>query len=174
MTGARVAAVPRVNRPMVGAAEFRRTMGRYPTGIAVVTSMYQGVPYGFTVNSFVSVSLEPPLLSFCASRTSTTWPAIRAAGRFAVTVLGAGQDEVCRAFAAKGADRFSSFAWSLTSLGQPLLDDAVAWFDCEIAQVYPAGDHEIVLGTILDVGEDSTAVPLVFHRGSVQPLTDPA
>jgi len=174
MTAARTTTAPWVDRPMVGAAAFRRAMGRYPTGVAVVASMYQGVPYGFTVNSFVSVSLEPLLLSFCASRTSTTWPAIRAAGRFAVSVLAADQDEVCRTFAAKGADRFSAFAWSLTSLGQPLLDGAVAWFDCEMAEVYPAGDHEIVLGAVREVGEDPTAVPLVFHRGGVQPLLDPA
>ena len=123
------------------------------------------------VGSFASVSLDPLLLSFCAGRSSSTWPAIRAAGRFAVSVLAADQAEVCRTFAARGADRFSRFAWSLTAQGQPLLDDAVAWFDCEITEVFPAGDHEIVLGAVLDVGERAGAAPLVFHRGAVGPIS---
>ena len=73
-----------VHPTTVGPAEFRLAMGRYPTGIAVVAAMHEGVPHGFTVNSFASVSLDPLLLSFCAGRSSSTWPAIRAAGRFDV------------------------------------------------------------------------------------------
>jgi 3-hydroxy-9,10-secoandrosta-1,3,5(10)-triene-9,17-dione monooxygenase reductase component len=149
------------------AAEFCRVMGSFPTGVVVVSARYEGNPYGMTVNSFASVSLDPLLLMFCAARDSSTWPRLRAAGRFAVSVLGADQEKVCRLFATKGADRFASLPWSLNGSGQPILDNAIAWFDCVIAEVVPAGDHEIVLGSVLNVHERVGGEPLVFHRGAL-------
>src|SRR6266536_816843 len=117
-------------------------MGRFPTGVVVVAALHGGRPYGMSVNSFASVSLDPLMVMFCAARDSGTWPSLRAAGRFAVCVLGADQEEACRLFATKGADRFAAQSWSLNASGQPTLDDAIAWFDCVTADVFPGGDHE--------------------------------
>jgi flavin reductase (DIM6/NTAB) family NADH-FMN oxidoreductase RutF len=147
------------------AAEFRRVMGRFPTGVVVVAAQHAGQPYGMSVNSFASVSLDPLLLMFCASRDSNTWPYLRAAGRFAVSVLGAHQAEACRVFATRGTDRFATLPWSLNPSGQPVLDEAIAWFDCVLAEIIPAGDHEIVVGRVLDLRERGDGEPLVFHRG---------
>lgn len=152
-------------------AEFRRIMGRFPTGVVVVAAMYRGLPHGMSVNSFISVSLNPLLVMFCAARDSTTWPHLRSAGRFSVSVLGADQEQACRVFATKGADRFASLPWSLNRSGQPVLDEAIAWFDCALAQVLPAGDHEIVLGRVLHMEERVDGEPLLFHRGSYSGLS---
>jgi len=153
------------------AVEFRRVMGRFPTGVVVVATRYHGRPYGMSVNSFASVSLDPLMLMFCAARDSSTWPYLRKAGRFAVSVLGAGQEEACRLFATKGADRFAGLSWSLNASGQPVLDDAIAWFDCVVADVYPGGDHKLVLGQVLNMREGVDGSPLVFHRGALSGLS---
>jgi 3-hydroxy-9,10-secoandrosta-1,3,5(10)-triene-9,17-dione monooxygenase reductase component len=147
-------------------SEFRRVMGRFPTGVVVVAAWHDGKPYGMAVNSFASVSLDPLLLMFCAGRDSSTWPYLRAAGRFAVSVLSADQAEACKVFAARGADRFAALPWSLNLSGQPVLDGAIAWFDCVLADVLPAGDHDIVLGRVLNMREGTDEGPLVFHRGA--------
>jgi 3-hydroxy-9,10-secoandrosta-1,3,5(10)-triene-9,17-dione monooxygenase reductase component len=141
-------------------------MARFPTGVVIVATSRGNRPYGMTVNSFASVSLDPMLLMFCAANTSTTWPHVRATGRFAVSVLGANQEEVCRVFATRGADRFATLPWSLNASGQPILDGAIAWFDCMVARVVAAGDHDIVLGRVFRVSERADGDPLVFHRGA--------
>src|SRR5512142_2862805 len=145
--------------------EFRRVMSAFPTGVAVVSASYAGRPYGMTVNSFSSVSLDPPLVMFCAGHRSTTWPYLRVARRFAVSVLGAGQEHACRLFATRGADRFAAVSWSSNRSGQPVLDDAIAWFDCTIEGVVAAGDHDIVVGRVGEARDRSGGTPLLFHRG---------
>jgi 3-hydroxy-9,10-secoandrosta-1,3,5(10)-triene-9,17-dione monooxygenase reductase component len=168
MADSAVGAIP--EKTTVGherAANFRHAMGRFPTGVAVVAGCHGGKPYGMAVNSFTSASLDPLLLLFCAARDSGTWLHLRASGRFAVSVLAADQEKVCKLFATKGADRFAATVpWSLNRSGQPVLDDAIAWFDCAIADVMPAGDHEIVLGEVLSVRERASGSPLVFYRGA--------
>ncbi len=154
----------------VDVTAFRRIMGHFPTGVVVVATRYHGRPCGMSVNSFASASLDPVLLVFCAARDSGTWPRVRAAGRFAVSVLGADQAETCLRFARRGVDRFAGARWSTNGSGQPILDDAIAWFDCVIADVFPAGDHEIVLGRVLDMRERTDGRPLVFHRGILTSL----
>jgi 3-hydroxy-9,10-secoandrosta-1,3,5(10)-triene-9,17-dione monooxygenase reductase component len=155
-----------VGNGRVRVAEFKRVMSRYPTGVVVVAASYDGKPYGMAVNSFTSVSLDPMLLMFCANRSSSTWPRLRAAGRFAVSVLSAEQESTCRVFATKGADRFATLSWSYNRSGQPVLDHAIAWLDCAIDNVMPGGDHDIVLGRVLDVDDRPDGDPLVFHRGA--------
>jgi 3-hydroxy-9,10-secoandrosta-1,3,5(10)-triene-9,17-dione monooxygenase reductase component len=127
------------------------------------------------VNSFASVSLDPLLLMFCAARDSNTWRYLRAEGRFAVSVLGADQEEACKTFATRGADRFATLPWSLNRSGQPVLDDAIAWFDCAIADTMLAGDHEVVLAHVLNMRERADGRgPLVFHRGAFTSLSGAA
>lgn len=151
----------------LAAADFRWAMGHYPTGVAVITACQSdGTPVGMVVGTFTSVSLEPPLVGFLPSRSSTSWPAIREAGRFCVNVLGADQGQVCRAFATKSPDRFSVHTISPDGSGIPRVDGAVLWIDCDIEAVLPAGDHDVVLGAVRDVDvAGEAALPLLFLRG---------
>lgn len=155
----------------VDPAEFRRVLGHYPTGVAVVTAA-GAEPVGMAVNSFTSVSLEPPLVSFCAASSSSTWPRIRSAGRFAVNFLHQDQHHLCRQFSRSGVDRFEGVGWAPSATGSPLLDGAVAWLDCELEAEHPAGDHVIVVGLVRDMA-CREGRPIVFWRGAysaVDPL----
>lgn len=152
------------------AMDLRRVMRRFPTGVVVVAASRDGRPHGMAVNSFASVSLRPPLVMFCADRSSTTWPAVRAAGGFAVSVLSEDQVAACRRFAEKGADRFAGTPWRPTRSGHPMLDEAVAWLDCAITDVVVAGDHDIVVARVLSSLDGSSCAPLVFHGGELAGL----
>lgn len=155
---------------LIDPADFRASLGHYPTGVAVVTAILDGRPVGFTVGSFGSVSLEPPLVGFLATRTSTTWPEVRAAGAFCVNVLGAGGEEVCWQFSRPSDDRFASVEWSPAPSGAPVLRCASLWVDCTVDEVLPAGDHLMVLGRVNALEVVSAGRPLVFHRGRVLAL----
>lgn len=151
---------------------LREVMRHYPTGVVVITASGREGPVGLAANSFTSVSLEPPLVLFCAAHTSTTWPAIRTAGAFAVNIPGAAHLGLTERFATRGVDRFEDVAHRPGATGAPLLAGAVAWLDCRITAVHPAGDHDIVIGSVVaaTVGADA-ATPLVFHDGTLRPLT---
>lgn len=148
------------------AARFRHVLGHLPTGVTVITAVDAGEPVGMACNSFTSASLDPPLVAFYAGCASDTWPRIRAAGCFAANVLADRQDELGRRFARKGIDRFAGVPWRRSELGSPLLDDALAWIDCELHRVYEAGDHEIVLGRVHSLDTAPTGAPLLFFRGA--------
>ena len=113
------------------AASFRTVLGHFATGITVITAMDGEEPVGIAANSFTSVSLDPPLVLFCAAKTSGTWPRIQRAGHFTVNVLDEHQEQVSQVFAAKDVDRFAQVAWRLGSQG-PILDDVHAYLDCMI------------------------------------------
>jgi len=151
--------------PKTGSERFRQVLGYLPTGVTVVTAYHPDGPVAMSANSVTSVSLEPPLILFCPAKSSTTWPKIRESGRFCVNVFAAHHEEYSRRFAARGVDRFAGVAWHERPAG-PALDDAVAWVECTIDAVYPAGDHLIVVGAVdgLDVRADADD-PLVFFRG---------
>jgi 3-hydroxy-9,10-secoandrosta-1,3,5(10)-triene-9,17-dione monooxygenase reductase component len=150
----------------VDPATFRRILGRYPTGVCVITTMLtDGRPTGMVVGSFTSVSLDPPLVAFFSDRKSSSWAKIAQAERFCVNVLAAQQEWLCRAFASKAEGKFENVSYRLSSAGLPVLDGIVAWFDCDLYAVHEAGDHFIVLGQVhsLDIGHDGS--PLLFLRG---------
>ena len=161
--GARRETVPDIGA--LGAHRFRRVLGLFPTGVVLVTAATSEGPTGMAVNSFTSVSLDPPLVSFCAARSSTTWPRIRAAGAFAVNVLGEEDVEVSRRFARKGADRFAGLGHRPGATGAPVLDGVAAHLDCHLHEVHDAGDHVIVLGRVVHLDADDGIRPLVFHGG---------
>ncbi|WP_257027804.1 MULTISPECIES: flavin reductase family protein [unclassified Streptomyces] len=157
--------------------EFRRVLGNFATGVAVVTAPAATAgepPAGFACQSFSSLSLDPPLVAFMVGRTSTTWPRIARAGVFCVNVLGSGQGELCRAFAVSGADKFAGVAYDAAPVsGSPRLTGAVAWIDCAIHAVHTGGDHLIVVGRVNALGTQDADSPLLFHRGRFARLAAP-
>ncbi|MFD0420542.1 flavin reductase family protein [Streptomyces parvus] len=153
-------------RPPVAPAEFRRVLGHFASGVTVVTARDTDGPAGFACQSFASLSLDPPLVSFMVARTSTTWPRIARAGVFCVNILGAEQGALCRGFAVSGADKFAGVAYGeAPATGSPLLDSVPAWIDCRIHAVHTGGDHLIVVGRVEALGAEEEGDPLLFHRG---------
>jgi flavin reductase (DIM6/NTAB) family NADH-FMN oxidoreductase RutF len=153
-----------VARPVDGDV-LRHVVGHFCTGVTIITSLDDDdQPVGFTCQSFVSLSLDPPLVSFSVSRGSRSWPQIRSAGRFCVNILTAEQEPLCRKFAAKGVDRFAGVDWLPgPSTGAPRLLGSLAWVECTMEAVYPGGDHVIAVGRVLDIGiAEAAADPLLF------------
>jgi 3-hydroxy-9,10-secoandrosta-1,3,5(10)-triene-9,17-dione monooxygenase reductase component len=146
-------------------AAMRTVLGHFATGIALVTAFDGDEPVGMACNSFTSVSLDPQLVLFCAAKSSSTWPRIQTAKKWCANVLAEEGEEVCRLFAQKGADRFAHIAYSPGRSGAPVLDDALAFVDCETAAEYDAGDHVIVVGKVLELGYAAEGKPLLFYRG---------
>jgi 3-hydroxy-9,10-secoandrosta-1,3,5(10)-triene-9,17-dione monooxygenase reductase component len=147
-------------------------MGRFPTGVAVVTAVDGDGPVGFTCQSFVSLSLDPPFISLAPAKTSTSWPRIMRAGRFCVNVLAEDQTLLAEQFSAMGVDRFEGVRWEPTKSGSPRIDDVVAWVDCELELIHDAGDHEFVIGRVLDLGV-SARTPLIFYNSTFTRLARP-
>lgn len=158
-----------MSAPMSGlapdSASFRTVLGHYATGIAIVTGLDGDEPVGIACNSFTSVSLDPPLVLFCAAESSSTWPRLQRAGRWAANFLGDDGEAVSRLFAQPGADRFGSIEWSRGRTGSPILRDALAYVDCETVAEHEAGDHVIVVGRVVELGYRTEGKPLLFYRG---------
>jgi 3-hydroxy-9,10-secoandrosta-1,3,5(10)-triene-9,17-dione monooxygenase reductase component len=144
---------------------FRDALGRFATGVAFVTAALDGEPAGLIVNSLTSVSLEPPLIAFCPSRSSLTWMRMRRAGRFAVNVLGRQHERFARRAVPAGADRFTGLDWEPGRGGAPLVTDALASLECEIVAEHPSGDHWIVVGRVDELRISPLTEPLVFFGG---------
>lgn len=146
-------------------ATFRSVMGSFATGVTIVAGMDNDEPVGFTCQSFVSISLDPPFIAVAPARTSTTWPRIASSGRFCVNVLAEEQRELCMGFAVSGGKKFDGVAWEPTTVtGSPRLDGALAWVDCEVELVHDAGDHELILGRVVDLGAAESGRPLLYFR----------
>ncbi|MEI7057079.1 flavin reductase [Nocardioides sp. CCNWLW239] len=158
-------------------SRWRRVLGHYPTGITIITSVDEtGSPVGMIVGTFTSVSEAPPLVGFLPMRSSWTYARIEKAGRFRASVLGAGHEQLCREFFSSApAERFNGEGWVYDEHGLPRLEDAVAWFDCTIVDVLPAGDHAMVLGRVddLGLGARSGGMPLLFLNGGYGSFTMP-
>ena len=159
-------------------AIFRHVLGHYPTGVAVITAVEaDGALAGMAVGSFTSVSLDPPLVGFLPEMKSTSWPQIERAGRFCVNILAHGQEPLCRSFAMKGGNKFADIAWRPSPAGLPVLDGVVAWIECDLDAVYPAGDHYFVTGLVRTMEVEHPASPLLFLQGGYggfAPLLVPA
>ncbi len=122
-------------------------------------------PVGFTAQSFTSVSLEPPLVSFCPAKTITSWPHIRAAGHFCVNILSDRQEALSRTFGGRGQDKFQGVGWRPAPVtGSPVLDGVIGWVEGRVTAEYDAGDHLIVVGRVLEL-DDGEGRPLLFYRG---------
>ncbi|MBY9067229.1 flavin reductase family protein [Hyphomonas sp. WL0036] len=156
----------------IDATLWREAMGGFLTGVTVVTTTSGGKIAGTAVNAFSAVSQAPPLLLVCLDRASRSLEAIREAGFFAVNVLSEAHMDVVRRFASKSSDdRFRDVQYTTESTGAPVLSGSVAWFDCEVYAIHDGGDHEIVVGRVLQLGSDREAAPLAYHRGNIWCLT---
>jgi len=146
---------------------FREALGHYASGITVITSHIDGEPIGFTCQSFHSVSMSPPLVSFGVMSSSASYPRIRQAGRFAVNILSDEQVHISRQFARRGTDKWHGIAWQESPLGNPLIAGSLHWLDCEIYAEHPAGDHLIVIGEVkaLTRQEAAATQPLLYFKG---------
>ncbi|MFC0582350.1 flavin reductase [Micrococcoides hystricis] len=156
----------------VTAQHFRTVLGQYPTGVCLITSVDADAgPIGMIVGTFSSVSLEPPLVSFMPAHTSSTWPLLRESGRFAVNILSSTQEHVVRAFSGRERTRFENLDWESSPTGLPMVNGAVAYIECDIEQVIPAGDHDIVLGAVTTMELLSNDLPVIFYRGGFGEFT---
>jgi 3-hydroxy-9,10-secoandrosta-1,3,5(10)-triene-9,17-dione monooxygenase reductase component len=160
------AVIERISDP--DPASLRTVLGSFATGVAVVTAATPDGPVGMTANSFTSVSLEPPVVLFCAAHSSRTYPHIQRAGAFAVNILSRAQEQVSTTFAKKDEDRFAAVDTETDVTGAPILTETMAYLDCGIIDRIERGDHVIVLGEVVAAGvrQDDDCEPLLFFRGS--------
>jgi len=143
-----------------------RTLLRRQAATGAVVTAAGEPPVGFTATSFTSVSLDPPLLSFCVARSSSSWPTVACAEHVAVHLLSRRQHDVARIFATSGIDRFAHHAdWRTGPYGVPLLHDVLAWLVCRVAGRVTAGDHEIVLAEPVVASHVDDGEPLIYHMG---------
>jgi 3-hydroxy-9,10-secoandrosta-1,3,5(10)-triene-9,17-dione monooxygenase reductase component len=145
-------------------AEFRTVLGHFASGVVVVTGRGPGGPAGFTCQSFCSLSLDPLLVAFAPSLTSSSWPPIEASGTCTINVLSEEQEALARSFARSGADKFAGVGWTPGSTGGARLEGSLAWLDCRIDAVLPGGDHKVVVASVIELGVGH-GDPLVFYRG---------
>ncbi len=135
---------------------LRNAFGSFMTGVTVVTAYDKNrEPIGFTANSFTSVSLDPPLVLVCLAKTSQNYDALTSADGFAVNILSETQVDVSNTFAWPVADRFATTQWENGPHGSPILADVSAWFDCAMHKTVEAGDHVILIGTVMAFDQSS-------------------
>jgi len=145
---------------------FRDAMGCFASAVTVIsTTTADGQAVGVTVNSFNSVSLEPPLVLFCLGREASNFDHFLASGRFAVNILRQDQDQVSSGFASDGGNFFQTMDNDVSELGNPLVPNALAMFDCEIEAVHEGGDHVIMIGRVNELRHDPDGDPLLYYRG---------
>jgi flavin reductase (DIM6/NTAB) family NADH-FMN oxidoreductase RutF len=150
--------------------EFRRACGRFATGVTVATVLdNHGRPHGLTVNSFTSVSLDPPLVLICLGQRVTVIDAFRGAEFFGINVLASDQREVSDRFARKGLDRFANISWRRGKTGAPLIAGVLATLECSVRQRIPCGDHDIFVGEVLH-SHVTDAQPLLFYHSGYRTL----
>lgn len=152
-----------------GQAEFRTVMGRFVTGVTVVTVRDRQGPHGVTVNSFTSLSLEPPMIGVCLRRTGRSAATLRRSAHFGVSILGADQEQLGRYFARhdrpSGPDAFEQVPHRTGSGGVPLIEGAAAQLECVVRQRIGAGDHLMYVGEVVGLRVDGDVDSLAFHRG---------
>jgi flavin reductase (DIM6/NTAB) family NADH-FMN oxidoreductase RutF len=155
---------------MIDSDLFRAVLGRFASGITVITASDEAAtPHGMTVSAFSSLSLAPPLILVCVANDATMAPLLARASSFAVNMLSDGQEALSRRFAGKLDDRFAGVGYRLGEQGNPVLDDVLAWLECRIVARHPAGDHVIVVGQVDDAGV-LDGRPLLYYRGGYAQL----
>jgi flavin reductase (DIM6/NTAB) family NADH-FMN oxidoreductase RutF len=150
---------------------LRDALGCFATGVTVVTCLNEvGEPAGLTVNSFTSVSLDPPLLLVCLAKQAASAAALTATAHFAINVLQTGQQPASIRFSTRDQDRFGATPWSSGEAGAPILADSLGVFECERFAVYDGGDHHILVGRVAKASFDASLDPLLYFRGRYRRL----
>jgi 3-hydroxy-9,10-secoandrosta-1,3,5(10)-triene-9,17-dione monooxygenase reductase component len=148
------------------AVDFRSVMGRFCSGVVIVTGLDHEQPVGFTAQSFLSLSLQPPLIGVCPAKSSTSWPRVRRAGHFGINILSSAQKNLCARFAAPGGYKFEGVHWRRALSGSPILNDVIGFVDCRLEAEHEAGDHTIAVGRVIELRVSSIEIPpLLFFRG---------
>jgi flavin reductase (DIM6/NTAB) family NADH-FMN oxidoreductase RutF len=151
---------------------MRRAFGAFPSGVVALCAVVDGRPQGMVASSFVTVSLDPPLVAFCVQWTSTTWPQLEVLPRIGVSVLGESHDVAARQLASKVGNRFADLPLETTEDGAVFLHGAGAWLDCSVEQIFPAGDHGIVLLRMHALTLHDGVAPLVFSGSAFRKLVE--
>ncbi|WAC91244.1 flavin reductase family protein [Mycobacterium sp. Aquia_213] len=149
---------------------LRDAFGHFPSGVVAIAAEVAGVRVGLAASTFVPVSLEPPLVSFCVQNTSTTWPKLKDLPMLGISVLGETHDEHARTLAAKTGDRFAGMETVSYESGAVFIKGTGLWLESAIEQVIPAGDHVIVVLRVNEVTVDAEVAPIVFHRSAFRRL----
>jgi flavin reductase (DIM6/NTAB) family NADH-FMN oxidoreductase RutF len=151
-------------------SSLREAFGHFPSGVIAIAAEIDGTRVGLAASTFVPVSLDPPLVSFCVQTTSTTWPTLVNAPYLGISVLGESHDEAARTLAAKTGDRFSGLETSSSERGAVFVHGTSVWLESAIEQLVPAGDHIIVVLRVSDITVHQDVSPIVFHRSTFRRL----
>ncbi|MCH8065939.1 MAG: flavin reductase family protein [Chloroflexi bacterium] len=159
----------------IEAADYRRIIGQFATGVAVVTTANDGLLHGMTANAITSVSLDPPLLLVCIDKAAHSHDQFTQSGRFTVNILAEDQQEVSKIFAATSEPeqgRLQGVAFHLGANGVPLIEGCLAYIECAVADQFEGGDHTIFTGSVEDATVARGAAPLLFYQGKYRRLAD--
>ncbi len=146
------------------ASSLREAFGHFPSGVVAIAAEVGGIRHGLAASTFVPVSLDPPLVSFCVQNTSTTWPKLKRVPMLGISVLGEAHDEAARTLAAKTGDRFAGLETVSRDSGAVFIKGTGLWLESAIERLIPAGDHTIVVLRVSEVTTDAEVAPIVFHR----------
>ena len=149
---------------------LREAFGHFPSGVIAIAAEVDGIKVGLAASTFVPVSLEPPLVSFCVQNTSETWPRLKGLPYLGISVLGESHDEAARTLAAKTGDRFAGLETSSTETGAVFVEGTSVWLESSIEQMIPAGDHTIVILRVSGITVHAEVAPIVFHRSTFRRL----
>jgi len=151
--------------------DFRNALGTFATGITVITTTHDNSgPVGITVNSFASVSLDPPLVLWCLDNDAFSYDIFAHCNNFAVHVLHQDQEATSQVFSTKNSSKFSSLDWETGEFGSPILKDCASHFECEMENKCAGGDHIIILGRVKSFKMHKDKPPLIYHAGEYQAL----
>src|SRR6201995_2510190 len=153
-----------MSSPDITPSSLREAFGHFPSGVIAIAAEVDGVRVGLAASTFVPVSLDPPLVSFCVQNTSTTWPKLKELPMLGISVLGEIHDEAARTLAAKTGDRFAGLETVSSESGAVFIKGTGLWLESAIEQMIPAGDHTIVVLRVSQVTVDAEVAPIVFHR----------
>jgi flavin reductase (DIM6/NTAB) family NADH-FMN oxidoreductase RutF len=159
-----------VNSSNLTPSSLREAFGHFPSGVVAIAAEVGGVREGLAASTFVPVSLEPPLVSFCVQNISETWPKLKRVPMLGISVLGEAHDEAARTLAAKTGDRFAGLETVSNETGAVFIKGTSLWLESAIEQLIPAGDHTIVVLRVTQVTVDSEVAPIVFHRSMFRRL----
>ncbi|MDV6284521.1 flavin reductase family protein [Rhodococcus jostii] len=155
---------------MSGTSQLRKAFGAFPSGVAALCARIDQVPVGMAASSFTSVSVDPPLVSVCIQKTSTTWPLLRGRHRLGLSVLSQWHDVACRQLASKEGDRFAGVEWDASAHDSIFIRRSSAWMEVSLYDEVEAGDHTIALLEVHGIDTAPDTPPLIFHASKFRQI----